>query len=238
MNISVLSSETANQIAAGEVAERPSFVIKELVENAIDAGATSIRIILKESGLKQIRIIDNGTGIEKDDLSLAFLRHATSKIRNIDDLANLTTLGFRGEALPSIAAVSRMTLRSMANEADTAYEVRFVDGVLGEIEPTAANPGTEVIVDDLFYNTPARRKFLKSPIRELADISDLVGRLIISRPDIAFELTNDQKRIYLSPGNGQEKAAILSVYGRNRQSLAPYRRRGRDQRLYLPPVPS
>ncbi len=213
MTIRILDSKTANQIAAGEVAEKPAFVIKELVENAIDAGANRIRVALKDSGLKQIQIFDNGMGMEKEDIPLAFLRHATSKITEIGDLDRLSTLGFRGEALPSIAAVSRLTLRSMAQGGDGGYEVRFDQGALGEIQPVAANPGTEVVVDELFYNTPARRKFLRSPIREMADISDLLSRLILSRPDISFELLNDNKRIYLSSGNGQVKPAVMSVYG-------------------------
>ncbi len=213
MTIRVLDSKTANQIAAGEVAEKPAFVIKELVENAIDAGATRIRVALKDSGLKQIQVFDNGMGMEKEDMPLAFLRHATSKIIEIGDLDRLSTLGFRGEALPSIAAVSRLTLRSMVQGGDGGYEVRFDQGALGEIQPVAANPGTEVIVDELFYNTPARRKFLRSSIREMADISDLLSRLILSRPDISFELRNDNKRIYLSSGNGQVKPAVMSVYG-------------------------
>lgn len=205
--------ETANQIAAGEVAEKPAFIIKELIENAIDAGGTRIRIVLKESGISQIRITDNGIGIGQDDMPLAFMRHATSKISQIGDLAHLSTLGFRGEALPSIAAVSRMRLRSMVRGADSAYEISLIGGEMEDIQPVAANPGTEVIVDDLFYNTPARKKFLRSPIRELADISDLVARLILSRPDISFELVNNEKRIYLSPGNHQVKAAVMSVFG-------------------------
>ncbi len=213
MKINILANETVNQIAAGEVAEKPAFIVKELVENAIDAEATRIRISLKEGGLKQIRIEDNGVGILKEDLPLAFLRHATSKIAAIDDLTRLSTLGFRGEALPSIAAVSRVTLRSFAKNGEGAYEIRYGDGALGTTEPVAANPGTEIIVDEIFYNTPARRKFLRSQIREMADITDLVGRLILSRPDIGFELLNDNRRVFLSPGNGQIRPAILSVYG-------------------------
>lgn len=212
--IIILEKNTRDQIAAGEVAERPVFIIKELVENAIDAGATDIRIHLKESGISEIRVIDNGEGIAKDDIPYAFLRHATSKIKTIDDLDSLKTMGFRGEALASIAAVAKTLIRTRTAREESGYECRVDGGEIGEVTPTAANQGTELCIKDLFFNTPARKKFLATPVREMRDISDMVGRIIIAYPEIRFELANDGKRIFFSPGNDDMKAAIAAVYGR------------------------
>ncbi len=212
--IIILEKNTRDQIAAGEVAERPVFIIKELVENAIDAGATDIRIHLKESGLREIRVIDNGEGMEAADIPYAFLRHATSKIKTIDDLNSLKTMGFRGEALASIAAVAKAVLRTKTAQSETAYESSVEGGEIGPVLPTAANQGTELTIKDLFFNTPARKKFLATPVREMRDISDMVGRIIIAYPNIRFELTNDGKRVFFSPGSGEGKAAITAVYGR------------------------
>lgn len=212
--IIVLEKNTRDQIAAGEVAERPVFIIKELVENAIDAKATDIRIHLKESGISEIRVIDNGEGIPKDDIPYAFLRHATSKIKTIDDLNSLKTMGFRGEALASIAAVAKTLIRTRTAQEESGHECRVDGGEIGVVTPTAANQGTELSIKDLFFNTPARKKFLATPVREMRDISDMVGRIIIAYPEIRFELTNDGKRIFFSPGNDDMKAAIAAVYGR------------------------
>lgn len=211
--ILVLEKNTRDQIAAGEVAERPALIIKELIENAIDAGATDIRVLLKESGISEIRVIDNGCGIEKEDIPYAFLRHATSKIKNIEDLNSLMTMGFRGEALASIAAVSKIRIRTKTAEADSAYECSLEGGEISEITPSAGNEGTEIFIEDLFYNTPARKKFLATPVREIREISDIVGRIIIAHPQIRFELVNNGKRIFLSPGNKDMYAAIAAVYG-------------------------
>lgn len=211
--ILVLEKNTRDQIAAGEVAERPALIIKELVENAIDADATDIRIYLKESGISEIRIVDNGTGIEKEDIPNAFLRHATSKIRKIEDLDSLGTMGFRGEALASIAAVSKVKVRTKTEGDDSAFECSLDAGEISEIVPAAGNRGTEIVITDLFFNTPARKKFLATPVREIREISDFVGRIIIAYPQIRFELVNDGKKIFLAPGNGDAKAAIAAVYG-------------------------
>ncbi len=211
--IKVLEKNTRDQIAAGEVAERPSLIIKELVENAIDAEATDIRITLKESGIEEIRVSDNGSGIEKEDIPLAFLRHATSKIRKIEDLNDLFTMGFRGEALASIAAVSKICLRTKTADSAEAYECNIEGGEISEIIPAAGNQGTEIYIHDLFYNTPARKKFLATPVREMREISDIIGRIIIAYPKIRFTLINNGKRIFLSTGNGDEKAAIAAIYG-------------------------
>ncbi|MDO4542581.1 MAG: DNA mismatch repair endonuclease MutL, partial [Bacillota bacterium] len=212
--IEVLQQEIANQIAAGEVAERPTLIIKELVENSIDAGADSIRIFLKNSGFDEIRVIDNGEGIAKDDIQTAFLRHATSKLRQIEDLETLYTMGFRGEALASIAAVSRVSMATKAEEQDTGYKIIVEGGEFLEQEPAPCNKGTEIIVRDLFYNTPARKKFLATPTRELRDTSDMVGRIIIAHPHIAIELRNNNKKVFQSPGKGDMRSAIMSVYDR------------------------
>lgn len=211
--ILVLEKNTRDQIAAGEVAERPALIIKELIENAIDASATDIRIHLKESGINEIRVIDNGTGIEREDIPNAFLRHATSKIRKIEDLNSLHTMGFRGEALASIAAVSKIRVRTKTEESESAFECTLNGGDISDIVPAAGNRGTEIVITDLFFNTPARKKFLATPVREIREISDFVGRIIIAYPQIRFELINDGKKIFLSPGNNDAKAAIAAVYG-------------------------
>ncbi|MGI5873204.1 MAG: DNA mismatch repair endonuclease MutL [Bacillota bacterium] len=212
--IIVLERNTRDQIAAGEVAERPALIIKELVENAIDAGADDIRISLKESGMEEIRVIDNGSGIEREDIPYAFLRHATSKIRKIEDLNTLYTMGFRGEALASIAAVSKIQLKTKTKESENAWECRLDAGTISEILPAAGNRGTEIVISDLFFNTPARKKFLATPVREMREIGDIAGRIIIAYPEIRFSLSNNNKQVFLSPGNGDSAAAIASVYGR------------------------
>ncbi len=213
--IKVLEQEIANQIAAGEVAERPALIIKELMENSIDAGADSIRVFLKNSGFEEIRVIDNGIGIAKDDIETAFMRHATSKLRDIGDLDSLYTMGFRGEALPSIAAVAKVFIATKTDEQEFGYKGVLEGGEFLRLEPAPCNNGTEISVCDLFYNTPARKKFAATPTRELRDISDLVGKIIISRPDISIELRNNNKKIFQSPGRGDTRAAIMSVYGRD-----------------------
>lgn len=211
--ILVLEKNTRDQIAAGEVAERPALIIKELIENAIDAEATDIRILLKDSGISEIRVIDNGSGIEKDDIPNAFMRHATSKIRKIEDLDSLVTMGFRGEALASIAAVSKIRLQTKTIDAEWAFECTLNGGEISEITPSPGNQGTEITINDLFYNTPARKKFLATPVREIREVSDIVGRMIIAHPKIRFELNNNGKRIFLAPGNNDMQAAIAAVYG-------------------------
>lgn len=212
--INVLSQSTANQIAAGEVAERPTLIIKELIENSMDAGATSVRIFLKNSGFEQIRIIDDGEGIAKDEILTAFLRHATSKLTSIEDLTTLFTMGFRGEALASIAAVSKISITTKPINQDTGYRGTIEGGAFRGIETAPCNNGTEIIVDDLFYNTPARKKFLATPTRELRDVSDMIGKMIISNPSIRFDFRNNNKKIFQSSGNGSMSDAIMCVYGR------------------------
>ena len=211
--VHVLPPRIANQIAAGEVVERPSSVVKELVENAIDAGATAITIEIENGGLDSIRIIDNGSGIADDDCETAFLRHATSKISTANDLFAIRSLGFRGEALASIAAVSRVTLQTQTEEDDLGTLIRYEGGDLLEHKRTAGTRGTTLEIRNLFYNVPARLKFIKSARAESAAIGDYIARLILSVPQIAVHYVNGGKSVYRSTGNGSAKDALLCVYG-------------------------
>jgi len=211
--VHVLPPRIANQIAAGEVVERPSSVVKELVENAIDAGATAITIEIENGGLDSIRIIDNGSGIADEDCETAFLRHATSKISTASDLFAIHSLGFRGEAMASIAAVSRVVLQTQTEEDDLGTLIRYEGGDLVEHKRTAGTRGTSIDVRNLFYNVPARLKFVKSARAESAAIGDYIARLILSSPQIAVHYVNGGKTVYRSAGNGRAKDALLCVYG-------------------------
>ncbi len=213
--IRVLDEPTINQIAAGEVVERPSAVVKELIENAMDAGATAITAEIKEGGLSFIRITDNGGGIPREDIPLAFLRHATSKIRTAEDLLSVTSLGFRGEALSSIAAVAQLELITKTPSSLNGYRYIIEGGDEKSIEEIGCPGGTTIIVRNLFYNTPARRKFLKSPTSEGGYISDLMERLMVSHPDISFKfIMNNQVKLQ-SSGNQNSKDILYNVYGRD-----------------------
>ena len=203
--IHVLPPRIANQLAAGEVVERPSSVVKELVENAIDAGAFAITIEIENGGLDSIRIIDNGGGIADDDCETAFLRHATSKISSASDLFSIRSLGFRGEALASIAAVSRVTLQTQTEEDELGTIIRYEGGDLVEHKRTAGTRGTSITVQSLFYNVPARLKFVKSARAESAAIGDYVARLILSVPQIAVHYVSGGKTVYRSSGNGNQR---------------------------------
>ena len=209
--INILPAKVYNRIAAGEVVDRPYSVVKELVENAIDAGATEIEISIEEGGKQLIRVLDNGSGIEREDLHSAFLPHATSKIEKAEDLDNILTLGFRGEAIASIAAVSKMTITSMV-EGKKCYRLRSDGGEIGEIAEAAGQKGTDVCVEMLFFNTPVRLGFLKSVRAEETDITNFVSRFILNRPDIAFTYYANGKKVLQSFGGGMEEA-IVSVYG-------------------------
>jgi DNA mismatch repair protein MutL len=193
MPIQQLPSHLINQIAAGEVVERPASVVKELVENSLDAGARAVQVDIQAGGQKLIRIRDDGAGIPKNELSLALSRHATSKISSLDDLEAVASLGFRGEALPSIASVSRLTLCSKHRQADSAWQVEADGGAISEPRPAAHPQGTTVEVHDLFYNTPARRRFLRAERTEFGHIEKWMRRLALSRPDVAFTLTHNQR---------------------------------------------
>ena len=193
MPIRQLSGHLINQIAAGEVVERPASVVKELVENSLDAGATDITIDIQAGGQKLIRIRDNGAGIPSDELALALSRHATSKISSLDDLEAIASLGFRGEALPSIASVARLTLTSATG--GKAWQVEANNGVLSEPKPAAHPQGTTVEVNDLFYNTPARRKFLKTERTEFNHVDKWLKRLALGRPDVAFTVSHNRRAV-------------------------------------------
>ncbi|MGN0406500.1 MAG: DNA mismatch repair endonuclease MutL [Bariatricus sp.] len=213
-HIELLDQITIDKIAAGEVIERPASVIKELVENAIDAGATAVVVEIEDGGITFMRITDNGCGIDRDDVRKAFLRHSTSKIRSADDLVHISSLGFRGEALSSIAAVAQVEL--VTKTADAIFGTRYVieGGQEKVLEETGAPDGTTFLVRQLFYNTPARRKFLKTPMTEASHISDLLTRLALSHPEVSFQfINNHQPKIHTS-GNGRLKDVIYHIYGR------------------------
>ncbi|MDU6572958.1 MAG: DNA mismatch repair endonuclease MutL [Gemella haemolysans] len=209
--INILSAELSNKIAAGEVVERPSSVVKELVENSIDAGSTNIKIIIKEFGIQQIRIIDNGSGISNDDLARAFLRHATSKISADYDLFHIETLGFRGEALASISSVSKVTIKSCAGEAQGKMLVLEGGKVVSE-EYYAPIKGTDLSVENLFYNTPARLKYLRNPHTEQANITNIIHKFALSYPDVAFELHVDEKITFKTYGDGDVHKILSKIY--------------------------
>ena len=203
----------ANQIAAGEVIERPASVVKELVENAIDAGSRQIIVEIEEAGLKKIQITDNGHGIAHDEVELALRRHATSKIKNQADLFRIRTLGFRGEALPSIASVSVLTLLTAVDGASHGTKLVARGGEVEEISPATSPVGTKVCVEDLFFNTPARLKYMKSQQAELSHIIDIVNRLGLAHPEISFSLISDGKEMTRTAGTGQLRQAIAGIYG-------------------------
>lgn len=210
--IKTLDASLSNKIAAGEVIERPQSVVKELVENAIDAGATKITVAVEEAGLKKIKITDNGSGIQDDDLELMFLRHATSKIADDHDLFHIRTLGFRGEALASIASVSRVTVNT-CSDGEVGHQIKVENSQIVSRNLHAARIGTEMIVEDLFYNTPARLKYVKSLQTELGKITDIMNRFIMSYPDIQFVLISDDKVVIQSIGNGKLNEAMAVIYG-------------------------
>ena len=209
--INILSAELSNKIAAGEVVERPSSVVKELVENSIDAGSTNIKVIIKEFGIQQIRIIDNGSGITNDDLVRAFLRHATSKISADYDLFHIETLGFRGEALASISSVSKVTIKSCAGEAQGKMLVLEGGKVVSE-EYYAPIKGTDLSVENLFYNTPARLKYLRNPHTEQANITNIIHKFALSYPSVAFELHVDDKITFKTYGDGDVHKILSKIY--------------------------
>lgn len=210
--IKELELSLANKIAAGEVVERPASVVKELLENAIDAQATQIDITIKESGIQSIRVVDNGTGIEEEDIAKAFGRHATSKINNDYDLFHIRTLGFRGEALASISSVSRVMMKT-CTDGMLGHEVRVENGEITKKQPAKAKKGTDILVEDLFYNTPARLKYVKSLYTELGKITDIVNRMAMSHPNIAFNLVSDDKTVISTNGSGRTNEVMAEIYG-------------------------
>ncbi|MFC9596933.1 DNA mismatch repair endonuclease MutL [Peribacillus butanolivorans] len=209
-----LDEALSNKIAAGEVVERPASVVKELVENAIDANSTIIEIELVEAGLGSIRIVDNGDGILADDIEAAFKRHATSKIKDENDLFRIRTLGFRGEAMPSIASVSRFELKSCTGEG-VGTRILLEGGMVKELEASSSRKGTDIMVSDLFYNTPARLKYMKTIHTELGNITDVANRLALSHPDVSIRLSHNDKRILHTNGNGDVRQVLAAIYGMN-----------------------
>ena len=212
--IKVLPETVVTKIAAGEVIERPASVLKELVENAIDAGATQIEIQLEEGGKKLIKVSDNGVGMDADDLKIAFLSHATSKLRSDDDLFSINTLGFRGEALPSIGSISQTRIISRTKDALVGSEIQIEGGQLSKIKEKGAPEGTQIDVQNLFYNTPVRRKFLKSTQTEMAHISEMVTRFALSYPKIHFTTLHNGKNVLIFPTAKNLKERINTIYGK------------------------
>lgn len=211
--IIILDENTANKIAAGEVIERPASVIKELVENSIDAGATNVNVEIRNGGISFIRVIDNGSGLDGDDVEIAFERHATSKIRRADDLESISSMGFRGEALASIAAVSTVQMSTRVKSAVQGVSIEVKGGCIIDVKPAGCPIGTSITVRELFFNTPARYKFLKKDATEAGYTADVLSRIALGYPDISFKLVSNGAVLLHTPGNGDLKSAIFSVYG-------------------------
>jgi DNA mismatch repair protein MutL len=211
--IRVLSDNVANKIAAGEVVERPASVVKELLENSLDAGSTRIRVDIENGGRRLIRITDDGCGMLRDDALLAFERHATSKLHDVKDLLSISTLGFRGEALPSIASVSRLLLETRAEEESTGSRVEIAGGKMLSVEEIATARGTVISVRDLFFNVPARKKFLRSEQTELAHIASLVTHYSLAHPDKTFELTNGSTELLHVTPVPTLRERVFQVFG-------------------------
>ena len=211
--IKLLSQEVIGKIAAGEVVERPAAAIKEMVENSLDAGATAVSVDIRDGGISYIRVADNGSGIPSSDIRMAFERHATSKIRTSEELSSVATLGFRGEALASIAAVSKVTCSTRTQADQTGIRIRLQGGEVTSIEEVGLAVGTTIVVNDLFYNTPVRLKFLKKPSVEAAYVTDYMMRFILSHPEVSFRYIAQDKVVYHSPGDGKLSSAVYSVYG-------------------------
>ena len=231
--VHILDDNTINKIAAGEVVERPASVIKELVENAIDAKADRIEVEIMAGGTSFMRVSDNGIGMSREDAEKAILRHATSKIVQVDDLQAIATLGFRGEALPSIASVSRFNLQTRQAGAELGTEIKITGGKTTEIGAAGCNLGTTIRVEDLFFNTPARKKFLKTNNTESGRINEFIIKLAISHPEIAFKLINNNKSSLATPGRGDLKETLQSLYGASvGQSLLPLEFEDEDIKLW------
>jgi len=214
-SITLLDQNTINKIAAGEVVERPAAVVKELVENSIDSGANAVTIEIKDGGTSLIRITDNGSGINKDEIHLAFERHATSKIRTVEDLLSVSSLGFRGEALASIASVAQVEAITKTGEELTGIRYVIEGGVEKSKDEIGCPDGTTFLIRNIFFNTPARKKFLKTNNTEASYVSDLVERLAVSHPDVAFKFINNNQMKLSTSGNGNVKDILYQIYGRD-----------------------
>ena len=212
--IVLLDYDTINKIAAGEVIDRPASAVKEIMENSIDAGATQITVEIRNGGISYIRVTDNGKGIMQDDMEIAFERHATSKLRNAEELQDVTTMGFRGEALASIAAIAKVTLISKTEDENNGYKIAIEGGKILEKQEEACQNGTIITIENLFYNTPVRYKFLKKDFTESGYIEDAVTRIALVHPEIAIKLINSGKTVIQTPGNGNTKSVIYNIYGK------------------------
>ena len=213
--INILPSKVYNRIAAGEVVDRPYSVVKELVENSIDAGANAVSVTISAGGTTQIRVTDNGSGFDRDDLDIAFQKNTTSKIRCADDLMSVQSLGFRGEALSSIAAVSKLELITKTH--DELIGTRYIihGGIKQDVQEVGCPDGTTFVVNDLFYNTPVRRKFLKSAMTEAGYVNDVMERIALSNPLVSIKFSNNGKLIINTSGNGKLREIIYGIYGRD-----------------------
>ncbi len=212
--IKILDELTINKIAAGEVVERPSSVVKELIENSIDAGATAVTVEIKDGGIAEIRISDNGKGIKKEEVKTAFIRHATEKIEKIEDLSEIYSLGFRGEALASIASVAKVTMITKTYEEKTGTLIELEGGKITKFEDISCSEGTNITVRDIFYNVPVRRKFLKKPATESGYISDVVNKISLSNPSVSFKYVNNGSLMLQTSGNNDLRAAVMHIYGK------------------------
>src|SRR5487761_2724811 len=212
--IRILPDQVANQIAAGEVVDRPASVVKELLENALDAGAARIRVEVEAGGKKRILIVDDGCGMSRDDALLAFERHATSKLRTADDLLSIATLGFRGEALPSIASVARVTLETATGDEPTGTSMEIAGGKILRVDDAALPRGTTLAVADLFFNTPARRKFLRAESTELAHVTALVTHYALVHPEKHFELISSSHSIVIAPPVARPAERFYQIFGK------------------------
>ena len=231
--IQILSEETIDKIAAGEVVERPSSVVKELVENAIDAGATAVTVEIKEGGISFIRVTDNGEGIEKSQIKNAFYRHATSKLRDASELTAIGTLGFRGEALSSIAAISQVELITKTEEELTGTRYVIEGAVEKDVQDVGVPKGTTILVKNLFFNTPVRKKFLKSPTTEGSYINELCERMALSRPDVSFQFIQNGQMKFHTSGNGDLKELVYRIYGKEiAKEIIPVNQKGKDISIY------
>src|SRR5438874_162159 len=236
--IHVLPEHVANKIAAGEVVERPASVVKELLENSLDAGSTRVKIQVEAGGKKLIQITDDGCGMVRDDALLAFERHATSKIKNAEDLLNIATLGFRGEALPSIASVSRFRLETRASDQDSGTVVEIAGGKIFRVEEAGLPPGTSIAIRDLFFNTPARKKFLKAESTELSHIASLVTHYALAHPDKHFELHSATNAMLVAPPVAGHSERVYQVFGKETlDQLIPVAARQALEHVGLPQPP-
>lgn len=230
--IRVLDEGLANQIAAGEVVERPASVVKELVENALDARASRIQVTIREGGIQSIEVTDDGIGMDREDAELAFERHATSKIRRERDLFSIRSLGFRGEALPSIASVSRLTLTTSSDDGNPATRIRLEGGTRLDIEDAVRGQGTTVCVEELFFNTPARLKYLKTVNTEVSHVADTLGRIALAHPTVAFVLRHNERELFRTPGDGKQNHVVHALYGKQvAKAMLPFTGEDADFRI-------